>query len=243
MSYSQVQFFGYQIDAHPFTLAELEVRCRVLEHVIAEAAADPPDPEVLKVFMAPDRFLHGNGSPGERQAVLERMHQLTGRAAFRDWLFVYGSAVQRGGLCDPAAVPGDSLFEIEGITFGLELCLDHARQRLRSVRPAPGERFPQIQLVPSAGLDIEEDSVATGKDGLIFNVDATHVRLKKNLASARRQPRLWPAERRDDIVERAWSFVRLDFLGRDVWRNHFHDEGWLVRYEPVDVPCAEVRAA
>src|SRR5207244_11889532 len=122
----------------------------------------------------------------------------------------------------------------------LEARPDHARQRLRSARPAPGDPYVQIQLVPSAGMEIAPESVATGKDGLIFNVDATHVRLKKNLSSARREPRLWPIDRWADMAARDWAFVRLDFLGagpdgRPLWPHHFDEQGWLVRYQPVDV--------
>jgi len=66
---------------------------------------------------------------------------------------------------------GGSIFTIDGITFGLEVCLDHFKRRLRAADRSKGKPRVQVQLIPSAGMSIEEDAIAVCDDGLIFNVD------------------------------------------------------------------------
>lgn len=66
---------------------------------------------------------------------------------------------------------GGSLFNLDGITFGLEVCLDHANRRLIQARPQRGQLYVQIQLIPSGGMSIESSSVATLTKGSVFNVD------------------------------------------------------------------------
>lgn len=65
---------------------------------------------------------------------------------------------------------GGSVFTLDGITFGLEVCLDHGA----SVGSAAKGRLSnaaniQILLIPSAGMSIM--SFPTVKGGIIFNVD------------------------------------------------------------------------
>ncbi len=75
---------------------------------------------------------------------------------------------------------GGTIFTLDGIRFGLEVCLDHLRQRLRQV-VAPDvpnlnvktSKPVQVQLIPSAGMRINNRSIATVKNGIIFNVDGT----------------------------------------------------------------------
>lgn len=66
---------------------------------------------------------------------------------------------------------GGSIFRIAGITFGLEMCLDHATRRLLRAWPRTDDSFIQVQLIPSAGMSIQAAAVATQSDGLVFNVD------------------------------------------------------------------------
>jgi hypothetical protein len=63
---------------------------------------------------------------------------------------------------------GGGIFNMDGITYGLEVCLDHLEGRLAA---APDKGRIQIQLVPSAGAYIEPGSVACVTDGIVFNVD------------------------------------------------------------------------
>lgn len=86
------------------------------------------------------------------------------------------SEINRTGL------GGGSVFTVDGITFGLEVCLDHAEGRLFDYydkkHAASGEPKVQVQLLPSCGMDIK---YAYGvQSGPIFNVDKTHVVLAQN---------------------------------------------------------------
>lgn len=66
---------------------------------------------------------------------------------------------------------GLGIFSMEGITFGLEICLDHAERRLRESPPKAGENWIQIQLIPSAGMSPEVDAVVACEKGFVFNCD------------------------------------------------------------------------
>jgi hypothetical protein len=67
-----------------------------------------------------------------------------------------------------------SIFHMEGITFGLEVCLDHACKRLML---APDKDGVQIHLIPSWGMTIYDGRCSGRKTGhtsgkaLVFNVD------------------------------------------------------------------------
>jgi hypothetical protein len=67
---------------------------------------------------------------------------------------------------------GGCIFTIDGVTIGLEVCLDH---RSRSASGSPGRLEHagniQIQLIPSAGVTIE--SLRTIAGGIVFNVDGS----------------------------------------------------------------------
>lgn len=74
---------------------------------------------------------------------------------------------------------GGSLFTMDGITFGLEVCRDHALGRLAH---SPEGGKVQIQLIPSCGMNIENDSVGGVTGGIVFNVDGgaqLHVEVRK----------------------------------------------------------------
>jgi hypothetical protein len=58
------------------------------------------------------------------------------------------------------------IFDMDGVTFGLEVCLDHAKGRLKS---APDKDDVQVHLIPSAGMTI--DDRYSCENAVIFNVD------------------------------------------------------------------------
>jgi hypothetical protein len=67
---------------------------------------------------------------------------------------------------------GGSIFRLDGITFGLEVCADHGMKRLRRAKPLTNEEvFVQLQLVPSCGATLSPQSVATPRGGVVCNVD------------------------------------------------------------------------
>ncbi|AFY55544.1 hypothetical protein Riv7116_3068 [Rivularia sp. PCC 7116] len=63
---------------------------------------------------------------------------------------------------------GSSIFKIDDITFGLEVCLDHDKKRLKGSKNCPPI---DIQLVPSCGSYIKDDAIVAKKGGYIFNCD------------------------------------------------------------------------
>jgi hypothetical protein len=78
---------------------------------------------------------------------------------------------------------GGSVFTIDGIRFGLEVCRDHCQHRLAHSQ----ERGTVlIQLIPSCGMAIDLDGVACVHKGLVFNVDGDtpHVMIMVNDAGA-----------------------------------------------------------
>lgn len=68
-----------------------------------------------------------------------------------------------------AEYDGKAIFNEAGVTFGVEICLDHAvgKGRLRQSEGAPKI---DVQLVPSCGMGIKRHSIAV-KKGFVFNCD------------------------------------------------------------------------
>lgn len=63
---------------------------------------------------------------------------------------------------------GMSAFQQDGLTFGLEVCLDHLEGRMKNSTGLPAI---DIQLVPSCGASIKASSVVAKKGGYVFNSD------------------------------------------------------------------------
>jgi len=69
-----------------------------------------------------------------------------------------------------------SIFQVDGITIALEICLDHRRARLRKVRDEDVESNVPIdmQLVVSCGMQIQQPSVVAREGGVVFNCDGQY---------------------------------------------------------------------
>ena len=78
---------------------------------------------------------------------------------------------------------GGTIFTMDGITFGLEVCRDHYLRRLAHSKEA-GKVL--IQLIPSCGMEIEQNAVACVPEGIVFNVDGAtpHVMIGVNSSTA-----------------------------------------------------------
>ncbi|MFV8754427.1 hypothetical protein ACNOYE_28095 [Nannocystaceae bacterium ST9] len=68
---------------------------------------------------------------------------------------------------------GAGIFDLDGITWGVEICLDHHTQvqRLQLSPQLPGASQVQVQLVPSCGMTIQDASAIAGPGGYVFNCD------------------------------------------------------------------------
>jgi len=97
------------------------------------------------------------------------------------WKFKKWSANQKTGKeTQVANYSGLGIFEMEKITFGLEVCLDHYLQRLRKSPPPKDDNWIQVQLIPSAGMIPFNKSIIACKEGWVFNCDgAPHTRIHK----------------------------------------------------------------
>jgi len=75
---------------------------------------------------------------------------------------------------------GGSVFTMDGITFGVEVCRDHLFGRLKTSNDKNALKV-QIQLIPSAGAALKEDNIVAP---IAFNVDGGdlnwNVAVKKN---------------------------------------------------------------
>jgi hypothetical protein len=153
---------------------------------------------------------------------------------------------------------GGSIFMLDNITFGLEVCLDHAKARLRRASPQSGDFFVQVQLIPSGGITIHPQYVATLSGGLVCNVDgyydATttkpppyqygfHSQAYKVKATTVGQPNVLadmenlervaqiPANADLDEVKKVfWLPPNNDVTNQNVWKPE------LVIYEVADIP-------
>jgi hypothetical protein len=92
-------------------------------------------------------------------------------AYFPPGLISYASEVNTPGQRAGGGYNSGSIFMLDNITFGLEVCADHGMGRLRKATPLAGDVFVQIQLISSGGMIMFPASVATLKGGLVSNVD------------------------------------------------------------------------
>ena len=78
-------------------------------------------------------------------------------------------------------IGGGCVFTMDGITFGLEVCLDHGKHRLfkQCANSAlHGEPKVQMQLIRSCGMKIDKPFCVP--TGLPFAVDVAHHAAQKN---------------------------------------------------------------
>ena len=131
---------------------------------------------------------------------------------------------------------GLGIFEVDGITFGLEVCLDHAQKRLKLSPPDSGDKKVQVQLIPSAGMSIQEASVIAVEDGLVFNCDGSgdgHTQLAKVI------------KKFDDFknasTTRILDYEEIDITKKSVENSHLYFEklGKLHIYKIQDIPTSK----
>jgi hypothetical protein len=87
-----------------------------------------------------------------------------------DWLRVMQPSSKPTAFQDERM--GGAIFQMDGITFGCEICLDHkasnAKHTSGRLESASGI---QIQLIPSAGMAVAQ--FRTVENGVVFNVDGS----------------------------------------------------------------------
>jgi hypothetical protein len=82
--------------------------------------------------------------------------------------YPFAQSLQQAGTKQVSELVGGSIFTMDGVTFGLEVCRDHLLGRLAHSKES-GKVL--IQLIPSCGASITHSSIACTQNGVIFNVD------------------------------------------------------------------------
>lgn len=117
---------------------------------------------------------------------------------------------------------GGSVFTIDGITFGLEICLDHAAKPASdSAGRLENAANIQIHLIPSAGMQIGK--LRTVQGGVVFNVDGStpHVQVV-----AGKSPEI-----RYDLVDDNNNSWQFSYPGKVKWEKFPGMEGLTARTE------------
>lgn len=133
---------------------------------------------------------------------------------------------------------GACLFAIDGIQFGLEICLDHANQRLKNAPRTDGLPPVQVQLVPSCGLSLWPSAIVAMTGGYGFNVDgigqpsSALKQVTAEMSLENPDATLSPTSvTHETIPVPASPDIDVDTLFAD-------GPGDLCIYKPVDVPVA-----
>ncbi len=138
-----------------------------------------------------------------------------------------------------ASYDGAGIFDLAGLTWGTEICLDHLEGRLQRSPQMPGESLVQVQLVPSCGADIMPPAMIAQPGGYAFNVDGwrdgqAHTRLVRIGATQPDLPRRAPVPIAVTQVTLPQSPPRTVTIGQ----IYAGGAGVLSVYEPVPAPPA-----
>lgn len=146
-----------------------------------------------------------------------------------------------------SGIGGGSVFTMDDITFGLEVCLDH-----QSIYLAPnkytgrlkdyydnhavaGEPKVQVHLIPSCGMSIQKDAICCVNNGLIFNVDGDG---KDGWSNAKVN-----SGGSGTFINKK-SEKKLKLSGKDWWtithKNYFQKHGLIRVYDKKKTPDKEV---
>ncbi|MCF6282668.1 MAG: hypothetical protein L3J28_10775 [Candidatus Polarisedimenticolaceae bacterium] len=138
---------------------------------------------------------------------------------------------------------GAGIFDLGGITWALEVCLDHGASRLQQSPQLPGESQVQIQLVPSCGMTVTQDAIITAIDGLIFNCDGGGFGNTVNRVTQTGSP---PTRQLQPIATPAGRAVSNDNLELDsppksitIDALFAQGPGEIVLYPPLAYPAAQ----
>ncbi len=90
------------------------------------------------------------------------------------WTDPQGTVHQVGSEINKSGIGGGSVLTIDGVTLGVEVCLDHAKNKLPGFyqnAAQAGDPRVQMLLIPSWGMSIGGGPIECLPNGLLFNVD------------------------------------------------------------------------
>lgn len=76
-----------------------------------------------------------------------------------------------------------AIFEHEGIVFGIDICLDHSKQRLFNFLSKYPDSYVDVQIITSCGMSIRENAVIAKAGGTVFNCDGEYTLNDPKLAA------------------------------------------------------------
>jgi len=133
-----------------------------------------------------------------------------------------------------SGIGGGSVFTLDDITFGLEVCLDHAQERLKDYydnHAVAGEPRVQVQMIPSCGMSIQNNSVCCVNNGLVFNVDGAGDDGRSKAVVKAGGSSIFISE---------LSEKNLKLSGKDWWtithKNYFKKRGLIRVYDKKEIP-------
>ena len=162
------------------------------------AAAAPNQPvQICNFALMQQGGLAAQGPNGARAVVKEFMSGIDFVASQPN-----SGGLLLGAVAHPEAAPrgpgsevqqknydGAGIFELAGLNWAVEICLDHLSQRLQRSPALPGDPLVQVQLVPSCGAQIDGRSVIAQPGGYILNVDGMRPNGNSTLYEVGPQPR------------------------------------------------------
>jgi hypothetical protein len=92
--------------------------------------------------------------------------------AATDWFTTSDRLNWRSGDVQQRNDDGGGIFNAGGVTFGVEICLDHLGNRLLSAQ-LPGGPGVQVQLVPSCGMWVQDVAIIAAPGGAVFACDGS----------------------------------------------------------------------
>lgn len=81
---------------------------------------------------------------------------------------IFGSEIKENAF-DTGAI-----FYYGGIWFGIDICLDHSRQRLVDQLKIDSSHFVDVQIITSCGMEIKENAVTAKQGNWVFNCDGEY---------------------------------------------------------------------
>jgi len=101
-------------------------------------------------------------------------------AAYSEMSVAYPTIDEDEGELKQQCFDNKSIFTLAGITFGVEICLDHRRARLRKVREENKETGAvpiDVQLVISCGMQLQQPSIVARSGAPVFNCDGQYAKI------------------------------------------------------------------
>ncbi len=79
-----------------------------------------------------------------------------------------------GGENKKSPADGLAIFEYNGLKIGIDICLDHSRQRLVNHLYKHPEDYVDLQIVTSCGMSVRANAVIAKDGGIVFNCDGEY---------------------------------------------------------------------